>query len=274
MADRSLIVNSDDFGISPGVNRGVLEAHRGGIVTSASLMSNQPWAPQAVALWRDAPDLGLGLHLTLTSGAPCSPPSRVPSLVGADGRFHGLASWLARAQAGALRADELRREITTQVELALALGATLGHLDSHHHVHTDPRVGQALISVARQYRISAVRCPSESPRWTNPRDLGRAALVSLRAFWLRAALRRAGLRTSDRFAGMALGYGFNVARLEAALSRLKPGLTELMTHPGYPDLELARATRFVAGREHELASLLDPRARAVLDEQSIDLVRW
>src|SRR5262245_24357839 len=84
-ARRYLIVNADDYGLSPGLNAGVLAAHREGLVTSTSLMANQPWAAEAVAA---APDtLGLGLHLNLTAGEPCARAAQVPSLVGADGRF-------------------------------------------------------------------------------------------------------------------------------------------------------------------------------------------
>ena len=102
-------------------------------------MINQPWADDAVALWRANPGLGLGLHLTLTAGRPISSPDRIPSLVDIAGRFHRLPAFLARATLGALRPDELCRELGAQVERARALGAPADHLDSHHHVHVLPR---------------------------------------------------------------------------------------------------------------------------------------
>src|SRR4051812_35977187 len=91
---RQLVVTADDFGISRGVNRGIVEAHRNGLVTSASLMPNLPSAEDALTRATTCPDLGLGLHLTLTAGRPLSPPDRVPTLVDADGQFHVLGSLL------------------------------------------------------------------------------------------------------------------------------------------------------------------------------------
>src|SRR5215212_9818878 len=82
---RRLIVNADDYGLSPGVNAGVLAAHRRGLVTSATLMANMPAVAAAVAA--TPPTLALGLHLNLTTGEPCAGAERVPSLVDGSGRF-------------------------------------------------------------------------------------------------------------------------------------------------------------------------------------------
>src|SRR3954462_986306 len=93
---RQLVVNADDFGISRGVNRGIVEAHRNGLGTSASVMPNLPSAEDALTRATICPDLGLGLHLTLTAGPPLCPPNDVPTLVDADGQFHLLGTLLAR----------------------------------------------------------------------------------------------------------------------------------------------------------------------------------
>src|SRR5919112_1525178 len=118
-AVRQLVVNADDFGISRGVNRGIVEAHRAGLVTSASLMSNLPSAEDALTRATTCPDLGLGLHLTLTAGRPLTPPDRVPTLVDDDGCFHLLGTLLARLSLGQVHADDLARELSAQVEWAL-----------------------------------------------------------------------------------------------------------------------------------------------------------
>jgi len=272
--DRFIIVNADDFGISPGVNRGIVESHRRGITSSTSLMANQPWAAEAVELWRSCPALGLGLHVTLTSGRPCSPADSIPTLVQPDGRFPILGVLLARASAGALRSDELRLEIAAQAERAVTLGARLDHMDSHHHVHAHPRIGREVLAVALDYGIRALRCPTERPRATAPRNLARTLAVSLAARWMRAAAARAGLPTSDHFAGIGLGYGFGASELACELARLAPGVTELMVHPGFPDEMLARATSFVNGRDRELESLVDPRQRAALRDVGARLRAW
>ena len=272
--DARLIVTADDFGISPGVNRGVVESHRQGLTTSASLMSNLPCAGDAVARWRDCPGLGLGLHLTLTTGRPVCQPDRVPTLVGPDGAFHPLSAWLPRAATRRLAPDDLRREIDAQIERALQMGAGLDHLDSHHHVHALPLVGRHALAAARRYGVGAIRAPVEAPRAAAPGDLARALVVSAAARWLRGAAREAGLYTSPGFAGLSLGYGFGPERLARHLETLPDGVTELMVHPGHPDDELARLTGYVAGRERELAALVSPQSRAAVRAGGARLATW
>src|SRR5215203_3148938 len=119
---RQLVVNADDFGISRGVNRGIVEAHRLGLVTSASLMPNLPAAEDALTRAAICPNLGLGLHLTLTAGKPLSPPQQVQTLVDAEGQFLVLGTLLARLSLGQVRGDDLRRELAAQVEWALRRG--------------------------------------------------------------------------------------------------------------------------------------------------------
>ena len=257
---RQLVVNADDFGISRGVNRGIVEAHRRGIVTSASVMANLPSAEDALTRAAVCPDLGLGLHLTLTAGRPLCPPAQVPSLVDGSGEFFVLGELLGRLAAGRVRRGDLARELGAQVEWALRRGLHPTHLDAHHHVHVHPRVAPVVLDLAREHRVRWVRCPVElaaSPRLlrTPPRDLGRVLAISLFGAALRVQARRAGLWTARHFRGIGLGMGFGTDALVGALRSLPPGLTELMTHPGEPDEELARLTAFAEGRDCELAAL-------------------
>jgi predicted glycoside hydrolase/deacetylase ChbG (UPF0249 family) len=84
---KKLIVTADDFGLTEKINQGILEAHRRGIVTSASLMANGSAFDDAVARLKEAPRLGIGAHLNLTEGASLSRPSLVSSLVDRDGQM-------------------------------------------------------------------------------------------------------------------------------------------------------------------------------------------
>jgi len=266
---RQLIVNADDFGISRGVNRGIVQAHRDGLVTSASLMPNLPSSEDALTRATTCPDLDLGLHLTVTAGRPLTRPDRVPTLVDADGCFHLLGTLLARLSLGRVCADDLARELTAQVEWALRHGVRASHLDSHHHVHTHPRVTPIVIGLARQYGIGWVRCPVErglSPSLLGlaPKDAARTLAISAFGLVTRLLVRRAGLHTARHFRGIGLGMGFGDNGLLATLETLPTGLTELMTHPGIPDDELARLTVFAEGRDRELAALTAPAARAAL----------
>src|SRR5260370_29921456 len=118
---RRLIVNADDYGLSPGLNAGVLAAHRDGLVTSATTMINMPWAVEGIAA--APPALALGLHLNLTTGAPSAAPARVASLLGADGDFLRLDRLLLRLSLGQVREADLEREIAAHLDRALRPGA-------------------------------------------------------------------------------------------------------------------------------------------------------
>jgi chitin disaccharide deacetylase len=132
-----LIVTGDDFGASSGINRGILEAHRDGILTSASLMVNLPWSADAASLSRAAPQLALGLHIELAGEA--------------------LAS------AGARRDAVCRASLDQQFScFATLVGRMPTHLDSHHNVHRNPRLLPHFLDLARQHNLplrehSAVR---------------------------------------------------------------------------------------------------------------------
>ena len=269
---RQLVVNADDFGISRGVNRGIVEAHRRGIVTSASVMANLPSAEDALTRAAVCPDLGLGLHLTLTAGRPLCPPEQVPSLVDGSGAFFVLGELLGRLSTGRVWRADLERELSAQVEWAVRHGLHPTHLDAHHHVHVHPRVAGIVLGLAREHRITWVRCPVEtvSPlrlARTPARDLGRVLAISTFGALLRERARRAGLRSVRHFRGIALGMGFGTEALVAELRSLPPGLTELMTHPGEPDEELARLTVFAEGRDRELTALTAPAAWDALAER-------
>ena len=276
---RQLVVNADDFGISRGVNRGIVEAHRAGLVTSASLMPNLPSAEDALTRATTCPDLGLGLHLTLTAGRPLCPPEQVPTLVDAAGRFHVLGTLLARLSLGKIDADDLRRELTAQVEWALRRGVRPDHLNSHHHIHVHPRVAPIVIGLAREHEVAWIRCPAEigpSPALLTlpPKDAARTVAISTFGLITGVLVRRAGLRTARHFRGIGLGMGFGEDRLLATLASLPPGLTELMTHPGHPDEELARLTVFAEGRDHELAALTAPAVREAIRQRRIRLTSF
>ena len=130
---RVLIVNADDFGLTRGVSRGILESYRRGIVTSTTLMVNRDADPAQLEDLRSS-GMGVGLHVNLTLGAPVSDTKRVASLLDDAGQFVRDA----RAQAQRARPEEARIEIGNQIEAFRRLmGRFPTHLDSHHHVARD-----------------------------------------------------------------------------------------------------------------------------------------
>jgi predicted glycoside hydrolase/deacetylase ChbG (UPF0249 family) len=247
-ATRRLIVNADDFGLTAGVSRGILHAHREGLVTSTTVLVGLTPQPELDAA-ASGSGLGLGLHFNLTWGRPVSPAESVPSLVDAEGRFgRDLAILRERA-----RPEDVRRECEAQIEVFLRrFGRSPTHLDSHHHVHRVPRVMDAVVDV-----VLAARLPLRS------QDAG-----------FREGLRRHGIATTDHFVGDAqIEPYWTTECLLDHLATLPIGVTELMCHPGVFDEDLAYS-RYGRQREVELAALCDLEARATVERLDIRLCHF
>jgi predicted glycoside hydrolase/deacetylase ChbG (UPF0249 family) len=248
MSERILIVNADDLGRTPGINAGVFAAHRHGLVTSATLMVGFGAAESAARALGAHPELGVGLHVTLTGTKPTLPASRVPTLVAADGNFARRPDAL-----GDIDPREVRAEVEHQLALFERLvGRAPTHLDSHHHSHRHPVIRDVLIDVARE-RGLAVRSSSED---------------------VRRALRDAGVATTDRFIESFYGEATTLDVLLGILRGIEPGTTELMCHPGQVDGELRDGSTYAHERERELTTLCHPQALALAAELGLRLARF
>jgi chitin disaccharide deacetylase len=274
------ILNGDDFGLSPGINRGIIEAHREGILTSTSLMAVGDAFEEAVSFAHDHPSLALGIHLTLVEGEPVLPPEKVPSLVTADGRFcQSLGKFLLKWLTGQVWMKEVEREFAAQIEKAMDYGIKIEKLDSHMHVHLLPGIFQAVQSVASRYKIQVVRLPKERiVGWGDyPSIVGlwrRAALASLATFRERP-LAAVGLVHSTGSSGTAESGHLNEDSLLRLLRGLQSGVTEVMLHPGYRDSVVDRwpmSQRYE--REQELRALTSPRVKALVRKLQIKLVSF
>lgn len=243
-----LIVNADDFGLTAGVSRGILEAHRDGIVTSTTLLVNRAIPPERVEELK-ASGLGVGVHLNLTFGTPVANPRRVPSLVDAEGRFVRDA----REVAARARIDEARIELGTQIDaFRKIMGRFPTHLDTHHHVGRLAPILELLLDFARALRVPVRSQDGE----------------------VRRAARSLGLRTPDHFMGEAGGEAYwSRERVLEHLASLPAGLSEFMTHPGYFDDDLAYS-RYGRQRETELAGLTDPDVRQAVKIHGIRLAHF
>ncbi len=267
-AGRLLVVNADDFGLTPGVSEGILRAGAEGVVTSTSVLAVAPaFAPYAAAL-RDS-GLGVGCHVALVGEDPLLlGPSEVPTLVDASGR--PAASWrslLRRWSLGRVDPADVRRETVAQLEACRGAGLVVDHLDSHQHVHLLPQVGGVLVDVALEHGVGAVRRPSAR---AGLQGLGVRALSG--RFARRAA--GAGLRLPDGFAGLDDAGHLGTQGLVAAVDRLgRSGCTsaELGVHPG-ADPDPARA-RYAWGYDWsgELAAVLSEELRTAVDRSGFVL---
>ena len=273
---RLLVVNADDLGFAPGVDRGIIEAHDAGTLSSASMMVNTPAFAEAVSLAISRPALGVGLHLNLVSGRPLTD---APSLVNArTGEFHPLGELARRAVTGRVRASEVRRECDAQLRALAAAGIVPTHLDSHRHAHALPGILPAVAASAYEAGLHWVRRPLDRPV---PGDLAASAkMLVLHAAWRRALVDvdRAHLPLLARaphFRGIALQGAPDVeARLLALLDRLPPGATELMLHPGYDDAVLAAQDPYRREREREVAALRSAAVRERLGRGDIRLTNF
>jgi chitin disaccharide deacetylase len=266
---KRLVVNADDFGFTPDVNRGILAAHRGGILTASTLMANGDAFDDAVRLARDTPSLDVGCHLVLISGRSLLPPyaplpTSVPALL------QGLAA----------RSIRVYDELAAQVRKILATGLQPTHLDTHKHTHLAPPVLDAVARISEEFDIRWVRRPFDLPL-TTARGvapwLKRATSVSLQLLRGRfhRMLARHGCRTTEHFAGFQLTGRFRVPELAQLIRDLPDGLTEFMCHPGYCGDDLRRAhTRLKESRERELEALVSPEVRAALTETGVELVNY
>ena len=267
-------MNADDFGLTPGVNRGILESHGAGVLTSTTLMARAGATDEAIELARSAPSLGVGCHVVLVDGEPVLESGKLPTLAPAhDGRFRStLGGFLRDLLTGRIEEDEIEAEARAQIAHLQARGVTLTHVDTHKHTHMFPAVLRPLLRAARGCGMFAVRNPFE-PRWSvraTP-DAPLLRRVEVRVLGgLHARFRRVveeeGFATTSGALGVLATGTLDSATLRALLEHLPDGIWELVTHPGYNDEALGQVrTRLRESRETELRALEQLRQRPEIE---------
>lgn len=262
---KHLIVTADDFGLSPQVNAAVELAHRGGILTAASLMVAAPAAAAAVEIARRTPGLRVGLHLALVDARPALPPAEIPDLVGPDGWFRrDTARFGAELFFSPRMRGQLAREVEAQFAAYAATGLPLDHVDAHQHFHLHPTVAGLMVRVGARHGMRAVRIPAEPVAIVRAIEPGtRSALPAITAPWTRllgARMRRAGCRVPDQVFGLSWTGAMTASRVAALLDRLPAGTTEIYTHPALDGAYPGAAPGYRYRDEFE--ALLDPAVAA------------
>jgi hopanoid biosynthesis associated protein HpnK len=269
-ARRRLIVNADDFGRSRSINAAVIRAHRDGILTSASLMVNEEASDEAIALAKENPRLGVGLHLALICGRSALPPERIPGLVNERGEFSdNPVSVGFRYFANHGLREQLRGEMHAQFARFQATGLPLDHVNGHLHLHLHPTVFRLLIEDAGQLGIRHMRLTRE-PFWMDvPLASGRrlyraghAMIHSILSWAAQARFRRMNLRHTQRVFGLLQNDRVDEAYVLKLLNVLPPGDSELYSHPSLDQFK------------HEFDALVSPRVKALVEAQGIRLVRY
>ena len=273
-----LIICADDFGLDPAVNQAVEEAHRYGILSTASLMVGAPAAADAVARARLLPGLRVGLHLVLVDGHPVLPVEKVAALVGADGEFDRN---MARAGVRFFMSPRVRRELAAEIraqfEAFRATGLVLDHVNAHKHMHLHPTVAALVVEIGRDYAMKAMRVPAEpvgALRAAFPQERYPAPLYRPWAERLRLRLRRAGLTVNDHVFGLAWSGGMTEERLLRLLPHLPEGLSEIYFHPATARTPALAAAMPDYRHQDELAALLSPAIEMRIEELGIRRVTY
>jgi hopanoid biosynthesis associated protein HpnK len=261
---KRLIVNADDFGLTSGVNRAILELHAAGVLTSATLMANASATEEAVERAKGAPALGVGCHVVLADGMPVMPADEIPSLIdGSSGALHTtLGAFVQRLLTGRIRSKEIESEAVAQIKRIQGQGVHLTHIDTHKHTHMFPAVLRPVLRAAKACGIHMVRNPFE-PEWSVRSTPGAPWLRRMEVRMLRQlsdVFRRIvseeGFATTDGALGVLATGTLNARTVKAIVAAMPEGTYELVTHPGYNDADLARVrTRLLASRECERDAL-------------------
>ena len=267
---RRLIVNADDFGRSRSINLAVIQAHREGILTTASLMVNEPSLGEAVELAREHPRLGVGLHLALLCGRSALDPGEIPGLVNAQGEFDdrpAMVGFRYFRQRGLQR--QIRDEIRAQFARFRATGLPLDHVDGHLHMHLHPTVFSMLMEEAEKFGIRHMRL-TKDPFWLNARLAGgrwlyrssHSMIYQVLSRTARARLRQHGIRHTQQVFGLLQNALVDEAYVCGLLPRLPAGDSELYSHPSLDEFK------------HEYDALISPRVVGMVKDLGIRLIRY
>jgi chitin disaccharide deacetylase len=311
---RKLIVNADDFGLTAGVNRGIVESSSDGVVSSTTLMANGPAFEDAVVAARSVPNLSVGCHVVLVDGTPVLPPDTVETLLAVrsaePGKFYSsLSAFAARAMLGGFDRDQLVAEITAQIRKIQGAGIHVTHLDSHKHAHIFPEILIALLRAARICGVRAIRNPivpvkaMPAKQFKNKRELwkryGQVRALHTFSGPFHQRTKRAGLLTPDGVIGV-IETGSREALKDASkdnskddpkvnsnhnsgyssllrqtLSNLPDGTWEFVCHPGYSDDALrATHTRLLDSRDEERHLLTSVELRQFLERENIQVISY
>ncbi len=286
---KKLIINADDFGLSRGINRGIIELFKKGALTSTSLLVNMPGFDDAVSLIKENQSLGAGIHINVIRGKPVSPVKKVGSLC-ESGFFRGsIFSLLGLPYTHKKGLDEFGRECRAQIEKAVSSGIHITHVDSEKHIHIIKPFFKILLKIAQEYGISKIRCINEIPYFSHHifnfpyffnKQLYTALYLSFCSIENKQLLDTHNFNSPDYFYGISATGNMTLENYTRVLSNLKKGTTEIMCHPGYIDNEwksypLNREKYYInSRRQKELSILLSPKIKELFKQHGISLMSY
>jgi chitin disaccharide deacetylase len=280
-----LIINADDFGLTPGINRAIAELHQANALTSATLMATGPAFDDAVAIAHANPTLGVGCHIVLTDGLPAAPPETIPTLLAPNGKTlrPSLVDFLQALLRGLIHEDDITREVSAQIQKLQHAGIPITHLDTHKHTHLFPTVTRPLLHLAEHLSIPAIRNPFEQP-WSLALGHGnrlRRLQVKLLSrlqtqFNRQPQIRNSQIHTTDGTIGISATGHLDAPTLRQLLHALPAeGTFELCCHPGYNDRDLDHVTtRLRTHRDIERHALLTELPAIALHPNAPQLINY
>jgi hopanoid biosynthesis associated protein HpnK len=278
---KKVIINADDFGLSKGVNEGIILAHQKGILTSTSLITNMPGFAQAVELAKQNERLGVGLHLNIVRGQPFSPVDRVESLLNKEQNFFSNIFIIVRKLwSKKIKKQEIELEFRAQIEKALENNLQISHFDSEKHIHCLPSLLRIVLKLGREYNIKKLRYINEyclSPRLFQS---AKSVFASLSCSSMKEQIMENGVSIPDRSYGIGKSGLMSSSRIKKILSKLKDGVTEIMVHPGFMTQELMDLEKEIGSfyinkyREKELKALLDKDLKQIIKDEEISLINF
>jgi predicted glycoside hydrolase/deacetylase ChbG (UPF0249 family) len=268
--ERLLIVNADDYGLTPAVSTGILRGLRDGVITSTSVLVLGSGFSRSVGWLRDEGSVGIGVHLALVGEDPplCSA-ADIPTLVDRRGRLP--RSWrqlLPRVMTKRIDLADVERELSAQITVARDAGLVLDHLNSHQHVHMFPGLREVVIDLAHRFDIPAVRVTRMRSRGPVGRMMRRLGAT------LERELQADGIAFPEAAAGLDEAGRFDEQSLLAALDHfagLDVASIELSGHPGEADDDERHRYRWGYEWGAELDALLSPHVRQAIERHSYRL---
>ena len=279
---KQLIITSDDFGLSKGVNKAVEKAWQDGILTCASIMPGAEAFDQAVAIAKRNPGLQIGLHLTLVQGRSVLPPSQIPGLVNEAGCFsdNPVTSGMRYFFDKGLY-KQILRELEAQIQRVVDAGIPLSHVDGHLNIHLHPTVFGFLVELMPRYGITSFRLSRErlchNLQFDRQRLTGKAVervIFGALSALARRQLDRLGIMYTSEVKGVLNSGRMTEEYVLQILDGLNEGVTELYFHPGVlPDAEISRRMPDYRHTE-ELDAITSPRIREKLAGLGIGLCNY
>jgi len=277
---KQLIINADDFGLDETVNKGIIEGHTSGFITSTTIMPSGKAFDHAVSLAASHPQLGIGVHLTLVGEKSVCDAKKIGSLVDSEGNLSPqYPQFLQRYLLGQVKLSHIRSELTAQVQKVVDCGIEITHLDSHQHLHIMPGIIDLVLEIAQEFGIKAIRIPREpyfflgGYPFSIMRFLSRAGLTFLSQLAARKGKKKQ-LLMPNHFFGMLAGGNLQEKFLLTILDTLPQGVSEIMMHPGTSNQILYEKYGWDYHGQEELAGVTSATVRQQLGDNNIKLISY